>query len=116
MFITDLLGSHTKHHKFQSVLFVTRYGNPYITTAVGNEFKKLLRATDNYVKGVTFYSLRRTFRTIADETGDFAAIDLIMGHKSNSMAALYRQRIRDKRLLDVAKYVRRWLFGRRIAK
>ena len=57
----------------------------------------------------SFYSLRRTFRTIADETGDIPAINLIMGHTDYSMGGIYRQFIKDERLVAVAEYVRNWL-------
>ena len=52
-----------------------------------------------------------THRTVADETRDFPAIDLIMGHEdSTSMATRYRERIGDERLQAVAEHVRTWLY------
>ena len=59
----------------------------------------------------SFYSLRRTFRTIADETGDVPAINLIMGHADYTMGGVYRQFIKDDRLVAVSEYVRKWLMG-----
>ena len=59
----------------------------------------------------TPYDLRRTFRTVADESLDGPAIDVVMGHTDNSMGATYRQRISDDRLKRVAEFVRTWLFG-----
>jgi hypothetical protein len=56
--------------------------------------------------------LRHTFETIAGETLDQPAIDLIMGHVpgTNDMAAVYRQRIGDDRLRRVADHVRSWVW------
>lgn len=72
--------------------------------------------------GRGFYSLRHTFRTIADQTLDFPAIDLVMGHTpegagasaapfSVDMASRYR-RIGDDRLRAVSEHVRQWLYGK----
>jgi len=55
--------------------------------------------------------LRRTFETVAGESRDQPAVDLVMGHADTSMAAVYRQAILDARLVDVTETVRRWLFG-----
>jgi len=40
-------------------------------------------------EGLGFYALRHSFRTVADECGDFPAIDLIMGHQRDDMASRY---------------------------
>jgi len=58
-----------------------------------------------------FYTLRHTFRTVADESRDQPAIDHVMGHESPHMSSVYRERISDERLRAVADYVRGWLFG-----
>lgn len=54
------------------------------------------------------YTLRRTFRTIADETLDDRAIALIMGHAASGrdVAARYIQRIGENRLRAVVEHVR----------
>lgn len=78
--------------------------------SVSLQFNKLLKAHDAKRKGLGFYSLRRTFRTVADEIGDRPAIDLIMGHtESNYMGTRYVQRIADDRLRAVTGHVRDWL-------
>jgi integrase len=38
-------------------------------------------------KNLGFYSLRHTFLTIGEETRDFPAVQLVMGHSDNSMAS-----------------------------
>jgi integrase len=63
-------------------------------------------------KGLSFYTLRHTFRTIADETRDFPAIDLVMGHSDNTMGGNYRERIADDRLKAVVDHVHDWLFSK----
>jgi len=68
---------------------------------------------ENVAMGKGFYSLRRTFQTAAEESGDFPATSFVMGHapQSGDMAAVYRQRIADSRLEAVAAVVHAWLFA-----
>lgn len=61
-------------------------------------------------RGVGFYSLRRSFRTVAGGHLDERAIDLIMGHTRDDMGAVYTQRIEDGRLRAVVEHVCGWLF------
>jgi integrase len=80
--------------------------------SVSKEFAKLLRVLRlNGRKGLGFYTLRHTFRTVADETRDQAACDYIMGHSRDDMASAYRERIADSRLQAVVEHVHTWLFG-----
>ena len=58
-----------------------------------------------------FYSLRRTFETVAGGSKDQVAVDVVMGHSDASMAAVYRQGIDDQRLIDVGQHVHKWLFS-----
>jgi integrase len=62
-------------------------------------------------KGLGFYTLRHTFRTVADEARDQPAADCIMGHEVDHMSTVYREKIGDKRLKAVSDFVRDWLFG-----
>lgn len=76
--------------------------------------KKAKRKPDKrgiYRPGLGFYALRHTFRTIADDTRDFPAIDHIMGHARDDMASVYRERIDDERLRAVVDHVYDWLFA-----
>ena len=54
--------------------------------------------TFNGRKGLGFYQLRHTFRTIADATKDFPAIRLIMGHVDSSIDDTYREEISSSQL------------------
>jgi integrase len=80
---------------------------------VVKETTKLLRRLGiNGRKGLGFYTLRHTFRTIADEAKDQPAADFIMGHCSGHISEVYRERISDERLRAVVDHVRAWTFGR----
>lgn len=60
-----------------------------------------------------FLALRHTFRTIGRGARDREAIDCLMGHADESMAANYLEDgLPDERLLAVTEFVRKWLFGR----
>lgn len=110
-------------------VFLTKRRRPYVSVSAAGkpvdsvrlEFGKLARACGVHREGVGFYALRHTFQTVADETRDFPAIDLVMGHVPDDgggsapfavkMSARYRERISDERLAAVAERVRTWLFG-----
>lgn len=68
-----------------------------------------------YRKGVGFYALRHTFETIGGDSRDQVAVNYIMGHVDESMAATYREKIDDSRLVAVSDHVRAWLFGTKSA-
>src|SRR6185369_10555672 len=98
------------------LVFITKYGLPWAKDAsdqtLAKEFGKLLRALQiNGRTGLGFYTLRHTFRTVADESKDQPAVDFVMGHEVPHMSSVYRETIRDERLKAVAEYVRQWLFG-----
>jgi integrase len=98
-----------------ALVFITKYGKSWFKEAPGgpisHEFGKLLRKLKiNGRKGLGFYSLRHSFRTIAGETTDERAIDKIMGHSRDDMGSTYTERISDDRLRRVVQHVRAWLF------
>jgi integrase len=98
------------------LVFLTARGHPWNKENMSSpavwKFRKLLIALGiNGRKGIGFYTLRHTFRTVADESKDQPAADHIMGHARDDMASVYRERINDERLRAVADHVRRWLFG-----
>jgi integrase len=81
--------------------------------AVTRAFGRLLRRLKiNGRRRLGFYSLRHSFRTVADNTKDFPAIRLVMGHSSDGQIdGTYVERIDDARLQAVTDHVRAWLFG-----
>jgi integrase len=96
------------------LVFVTKYGLPWAKDTadqtLAKEVGKLLRALHiNGRVGLGFYTLRHTFRTVADEVKDQPAIDFIMGHESPHMSSVYREHISDGRLKAVTDYVHVWL-------
>jgi integrase len=97
------------------LLFITKYGHAWATDdtdqTLSKEFRKLMSAAGvGGRKGLGFYTLRHTYRTVADEAKDQPATDYTMGHESGHMSILYRQTISDDRLRAVAEHVRQWLF------
>jgi integrase len=97
------------------LVFITKYGQSWAKDSsdqtLSKEFGKLLRTLDiNGRVGLGFYTLRHTFRTIADESKDQPAVDFVMGHARDDMASVYRERIGDERLRAIADHVRKWLF------
>ena len=96
------------------LLFIGSRGQSYAAKHKGyrvtQEFDRLKAKAG--ITGRTFYDLRRTFETVAEEVPDLIAVQSIMGHapSSGDMAAVYRQPISDHRLRAVVDHVRRWLF------
>jgi integrase len=80
------------------------------TNHITKHFNGALKRSEVSRPGLSFYSLFHTFETIAGDSKDQVAVDAIMGHVDNSMAAIYRHGIDDQRLVDVVNYVRRWLY------
>ncbi len=101
------------------LVFLTKQGRPFVRMAgstwhdcLGRAFRDLLMDLGLRRQGRLFYGLRHSFRTVADATGDWPAIDKIMGHADRTMAGRYRQRIDDDRIEKVSRHVRHWLFGK----
>lgn len=105
-----------KDEAHADLVFVTKYGLPWAKDTadqtLAKEFGKLLRALGlNGRKGLGFYTLRHTFRTVADEAKDQPAADYITGHETPHVSSVYRETISDERLRAVSDHVREWVFG-----
>jgi integrase len=75
-----------------------------------------LRDRKLHRNGLGFYALRHTFETIAGESKDQVAVDFLMGHADQSIAAVYGERISNERLLAVVGVVREWRRRRRFTR
>ncbi len=95
------------------LVILTQRGLPWAKaiadSPLAKEVAKLLKALG--LNGHrNFYTLRHTFRTVADEAKDQPAADYIMGHEVAHMSSVYRETISDERLKAVTDHVRAWLF------
>jgi integrase len=95
-------------------VFVTAKGGSWFKETsdnpVSKEMAKLLKKLG--INGQrNFYCLRHGFETVGGDSRDQVAVNHIMGHSDASMAAVYRERISDERLLAVVNHVRGWLFS-----
>lgn len=103
-----------KNEAIATFVFVTKYGKTWETKTSGSpisaEFRKLVNSLKIYRRGVSFYSLRHVFRTVADEILDPPAVRMIMGHVDDSIDDSYREHIADARLQKVVDHVHAWLF------
>jgi integrase len=104
-----------KRPEHADLVFVTQRGLSWAKDTndcpVAKETAKLLhRLGINGRKGLGFYTLRHTFRTVADEAKDQPAADYLMGHEVPHMSSVYRETISDARLKAVTDHVRAWLF------
>ncbi len=104
-----------KKEEHAGLVFLTRCGDSWHTGTtdgpLSREVGKLLRRLGiNGRKGLGFYTLRHTFRTVADGAKDQPAADHIMGHEVPHMSSVYREGISDERLRAVADHVLDWLF------
>ncbi len=105
-----------KMDEHAGLVFITKYRLSWAKDTpdgpISKETRKLLDALGmKGRKGLGFYTLRHTFRTIADEAKDQPAADFIMGHEVAHMSSVYRETISDERLKAVSDHVRAWLFA-----
>lgn len=121
-----------KNAEHAGLVFLTRLGQPWVRyevaekpndngtiditgkadDAIAKATGKLLRDLGVKRPGLSFYSLRRNFETVAGGTADQVAVDAIMGHVDASMAAEYRESIENSRLQAAVNFVRAWLFAK----
>lgn len=98
------------------LVFLTPRGRPYLSAKesanlLSQRLIGVMRRAAVHRQGRGANTLRHVFRTVADGSLDHVAIDLVMGHVDGSVAARYRERVDDARLVAVSEHVRRWLFG-----
>lgn len=103
----------------ETLVFLTKYGNRFVRTngngtaidSVALEFGKLLTRLEIKRRGLNFYKLRTTFRTVASGAKDVEAVDWIMGHANRTIGQEhYLESIDAKRLQDVVNHIHGWLF------
>jgi integrase len=110
-----------KKKAHRELIFITIHGSPWYrdngscSQPITSQFRKYLERLGIYRKGVSFYTLRHVFETVAGECKDQVAVNAVMGHVDESMAATYRESISDERLRDATDFVRRWLFPEKFA-
>ncbi len=85
--------------------------------SITSTFTKLRKAAG--VDHWKFYDCRRAFATVACQTQDLQTVRFVMGHaeSSNDMLAEYvQEKSSDQRIKKVCNHVRKWLFGKKVAK
>jgi integrase len=102
-------------------VFLTKYGTAWgkadrKTSPLSSEFRKLAKSLELYRPGLSFYSLRHVYETVAGGSKDQVAVNFTMGHVDGSMSREYRDSIEDQRLIDVADHCHKWLYGRKMPK
>jgi len=98
--------------EFAGLFFLTRFGLPYVRAGkdqIGMQYQRLLRMMRQKRARRSFYSLRRTYRSIACEIGKELIIDYSMGHvgDDSDMARVYTVTEQRTELKRIAQYVRR---------
>jgi integrase len=96
------------------LVFITKHGWAWSKEDNAGPLTQLMRRLLNKLSingHRNFYTLRHTFRTIADAATDQPAADYVMGHEVPHMSSHYRETISDERLRAVADHVRAWLFA-----
>jgi hypothetical protein len=100
--------------KYAGLFFLTQPGQPWIEAGkdqIGMRHVCLLDALGHRRRG--FRSYRRTFRTLAAQTGQELAIDLIMGHadRADDMAKVYTVEVSREIVRQVCEHVRQNVFS-----
>lgn len=107
----------SKDDAHRELVFITKAGKPWAKvmadSPITKEFSKVLVELKIKRPGLGFYALRHTTETVGGGARDQVALNHIMGHApaGSDMAAVYRERIDDVRLVAVCDYVRTWLFA-----
>lgn len=105
-----------KSSEHANLVFITRFGFPWAKLnqdgPISKEFTKLTKRLGLHAPGLGFYALRRGMETIGGGCKDQVAVDYVMGHADETMAAVYRDGIDDSRLQAVVGTVHAWLFPR----
>jgi integrase len=94
----------------EGLVFVTTRGRAFSYTEAGKPARAAMQTVKVHRKGFGLATLRHVFETIAGDSRDQVAVNAIMGHADQSMAATYRERIDDGRLRAVVDVVHAWLF------
>jgi integrase len=113
--LRDALGDRPepKAGEDTGLFFITKYGAGWAKDIADSPITKETRKLLDRLRidgHRNFYTLRHTFRTVADEAKDQPAADYIMGHEVPHMSSVYRETISDERLGAVVHRVRGWLF------
>lgn len=99
-------------------VFLTKFGNEFVrfseagkkVDSVSTHFQHICKKAGVDRLGVGYYSLRRSFETIAAQTGQQVAVNCVMGHEEAGMSAVYRQFVSDENIRMVCEHVRNWVF------
>ncbi|MEO1616824.1 MAG: site-specific integrase [Planctomycetota bacterium] len=75
---------------------------------ISASFRKLCQKVGVHAEGKGFYALRHVFETEAGNSKDQIAVNYVMGHTDDTMAAVYREGIDPKRVIAVCSHVREW--------
>lgn len=112
----------TPAEQFKDLLFLTRFGKPYLAEKrsgksskwlrkdmIGNRLGELMDRLGMRRQGRRFRAFRKTYRTTASEIGDEMVIDLTMGHADSidDMRSIYTVTVLDRKLKRVSEHVRK---------